>query len=221
MQTMTEDQVLSLHVDKLACVRNNKMLFENLSFSLHSGEIMIIGGDNGSGKTTLLNLLCGLKAPDSGNITLNLQSIEDLGSDYSQQIVYLSHEDEIKLDLSARENLMLFCQQYAQSTEFVSAVLDKIMLENEADIPCRSLSAGQKRRVALARLLVSQAPIWILDEPLTALDETGIELVKKLLHLKLQRKGMIIVSSHHDINIDEGIGMQRISLTPSLQNSAG
>jgi heme exporter protein A len=171
MQTMTEDQVLSLHVDKLACVRNNKTLFEDLSFSLHSGEIMIIGGDNGSGKTTLLNLLCGLKEPDNGNITLNQQSIEDL--------------------------------------------------ENEADIPCRYLSAGQNRRVALARLLVSQAPIWILDEPLTALDETGIELVKQLLHLKLQRKGMIIVSSHHDINIDEGIGMQRMSLTPSLQNSVG
>ena len=220
MQTMTEDQVLSLHVDKLACVRNNKTLFEDLSFSLHSGEIMIIGGDNGSGKTTLLNLLCGFKAPDSGNIQLNQQSIEDLGDDYSQQLVYLSHEDEVKLDLSARENLMLFCQQYDQETEFVSEILDKIMLENEADIPCRYLSAGQNRRVTLARLLISQAPIWILDEPLTALDETGIELVKQLLHLKLQRKGMIILSSHHDINIDEGIGMQRMTLTPVIQNSS-
>jgi heme exporter protein A len=217
---MTDNQVLSLHVENLACVRNNKTLFEDLSFSLHSGEIMIIGGDNGSGKTTLLELLCGLKAPDNGNIKLNQQSIDDLGSDYNQQLLYLSHEDEVKLDLSARENLMIFCHQYEQPPEFVSEILDKIKLENETDIPCRDLSAGQNRRVALARLLVSQAPIWILDEPLTALDETGIELVKQLLHIKLQRKGMIILSSHHDINIDEGIGMQRLNLTPSLQNSA-
>jgi heme exporter protein A len=221
MQTMTDNQALSLRVGNLTCVRNNRTLFDDLSFSLHSGEIMIIGGDNGSGKTTLLKLLCGLTAPDKGHIKLNQQSISDLGSDYySKQLLYLSHEDEIKLDLSARENLILFCRHYEQPVEFVSDILDKIMLENEADIPCRDLSAGQNRRVALARLLISQAPIWILDEPLTALDETGIALVKQLLHIKLQRKGMIILSSHHDINIDEGIGMQRLSLTPSLQKTA-
>lgn len=217
---MTDSKVLSLHVDSLACVRNNKMLFDDLSFSLHSGEIMIIGGDNGSGKTTLLKLLCGFKAPDNGDIKLNQQSIEDLGSDYNNQLLFLSHEDEVKLDLSARENLMIFCHQYKQSTEFVSEILAKIKLENEADIPCRYLSAGQNRRVTLARLLISQAPIWILDEPLTALDETGIDLVKQLLHIKLQRKGMIILSSHHDINIDEGIGVQRMTLTPAIQNSS-
>lgn len=216
---MTKGQRLCLEVEQLSCTRNNRTLFEDLNFSLHSGEIMIIEGNNGSGKTTLLKLLCGLRAPDKGKIRFNHQEIDALDREYNQQLLYLSHKNGVKADLTARENLNSFCQLYSQPTEFVDDVLVKMGLVNEADISCRRLSEGQNRRVALARLLLSPAPIWILDEPLTALDETGVELVKKILRLKLQRQGMIIVSSHHDLNIDEGIGMQRINLTPSLLTS--
>jgi len=216
---MTNDQRLCLEVEQLSCARNNKTLFEDLNFSLHSGEIMIVEGNNGSGKTTLLKLLCGLRSPDQGTIKFNHQEIDDLAREYNDQLLYLSHKNGVKADLTARENLNSFCQLYGQPAEFVDEVLVKMELVNEADISCRFLSEGQNRRVALARLLLSPAPIWILDEPLTALDEAGVELVKKLLHLKLQREGMIIISSHHDLNIDEGIGMQRINLTPSLLTS--
>ncbi len=216
---MTNDQRLCLEVEQLSCARNSKTLFEGLNFSLHSGEIMIIEGNNGSGKTTLLKILCGLRTPDKGKIKFNSQEINDLDRTYNEQLVYLSHKNGVKTDLTARENLNSFCHVYGQPTEFVDEVLIKMELVNEADISCRSLSEGQNRRVALARLLLCPAPIWILDEPLTALDEAGVELVKKLFHLKLQRQGMIIVSSHHDLNIDEGIGMQRIDLTPPLLTS--
>ncbi len=201
-QQANRNALLSIH--DLACVRDDRILFENLNFSLDTGQLLHINGHNGSGKTSLLRILCGLSLPESGDILWQGQAIEDQYDAYLRELNYIGHHPGIKADLSALENLKMAQSMSAQPILGVDLdeVLDKVGLYGFEDIPARQLSAGQKRRVALARLWVGSAKLWVLDEPFTALDKKGIKMVEDKLLEHADKGGIAILTSHHVIDCD-------------------
>ena len=182
------------------------MLFSDLSFSLSSGELIHLKGKNGSGKTTLLRSLCGLFLPDSGEIQWDGNSIRALGEDYCRDVVYLGHHNGIKDDLTALENLKVSAvlDDDNVSEDQIWAALKKIGLAGFEDLPTRVLSQGQKRRVALARLLLTTSRLWILDEPFTALDASAIELLQSIIADHVSTGGMVIVTTHQEVALTTG-----------------
>lgn len=199
MQTVHQPMVLK--AEDLACIRDTNVLFENLSFSVKSGQVLVVEGRNGSGKTSLLRILSGIRQQDEGTVAWNGQSIEKLGAAYRQDMAYLGHQNGIKHELTAVENLQM-ARIYGKITDdSLDDVLQTIGLIEQADIKAANLSAGQKRRLALARLLLTDCCIWILDEPLTTLDKAGIQLFEQLLKQHVASGGIAILSSHHDIDL--------------------
>lgn len=161
--------------------------------------MLVVEGKNGCGKTSLLRLLTGLSLPESGEIRWNDESIRSLGSDYYQCLNYIGHHDGLKRDLSCIENLRI-AQALRSSTGMnLEKALQRVRLRGFEDNPVGTLSAGQKRRLALARLLVTDAPLWILDEPFTSLDKASMALFADIFTEHLQGQGMIVMTSHHDI----------------------
>ena len=190
-----------LEVRDLMGVRSERRLFENLSFSVQENELLYFSGRNGSGKTTLLRILCGLARPETGEILWHGVHIEEIETEYAQSLVYVGHENGIKGDLTVIENLAFDRVLRGNPTmQTAHEILDRLGIERYAQIPCRYLSAGQKRRVALARLQVSNARLWLLDEPFTALDEPTQEIIIDWLSAHLESGGICITTSHQPIN---------------------
>jgi heme exporter protein A len=203
-QTLTDSPILEAR--QLRCERGERLLFESLSFRVAAGQLLQIEGANGSGKTTLLRALCGLSAPAHGDIIWCNEAIGDNSEDYHAQLTYVGHHPGIKLDLTAFENLR-FTQDMSRtkaSDTTLLAALDHIGLFGFEYVPCRHLSAGQRRRVALARLLIAQTRLWILDEPFTAIDRAGTQLLAQLLTQHLQNNGLIVLTSHQPIELPGG-----------------
>lgn len=175
----------------LTCIRNERVLFENLSFQLAEGQLMYLSGENGAGKSSLMRCLAGLHQPQSGSIQLFKQDISQI----SEQILFIGHKAAINEWLSARLNLKYWLKlKQIQADE--DLLLDKVGLLALADIPARYLSAGQKRRVALLRMWVDEAKLWLLDEPFTSIDVTGIAVLKQLFIRHKSNGGSLIVTSH-------------------------
>ena len=195
-----------LNASHITCSRGDRVLFSDLSFSLSSGELIHLKGKNGSGKTTLLRSLCGLFLPDSGEIQWDGNSIRALGEDYCRDVVYLGHHNGIKDDLTALENLKVSAvlDDDNVSEDQIWAALKKIGLAGFEDLPTRVLSQGQKRRVALARLLLTASRLWILDEPFTALDASAIELLQSIIADHVSTGGMVIVTTHQEVALTTG-----------------
>lgn len=193
-----------LEVRELECVRGDHRLFAGLNFTLQAGELLHLRGSNGSGKTSLLRTLCGLMAPASGEVLWQGENIHKLREEYYRVLTYLGHMGAIKGDLSAWENLSVSCQMTGLEVaqDRIINALTLMGLGQRAELPTRVLSAGQKRRVALARLLVSDAAIWVLDEPFTALDVKAVDLLKRLIGEHLQAQGMVILTTHQDVDLD-------------------
>jgi len=203
-----------LEVSNLACSRGDHRLFCGLNFSLNLGQIMQVQGANGSGKTSLLRTLCGFMMPDEGNIVWRGESIRDLDEDYYAEMLYLGHLNAIKDELNALENLRIsagFSGINLDEKEATSA-LRRMGLRGKEKLPTKVLSQGQRRRVALARLLVSDAKLWILDEPLTALDVGAVALIQELIEEHLARQGMVIFTTHQPLQV---AGTEMCSLTLS------
>jgi heme exporter protein A len=202
---MTENRPNScLSVSQLVCVRDDRTLFEGLSFRLSSGQVLLLEGRNGSGKTSLLRTLCGMRQPDAGEIHWDGEDIFSLGPDYHAHIAYVGHKDGVKHDLTAFENLKLARGMGAPNLDVgIEAALEQVELWGFDDVPARNLSAGQQRRLALARLLVTRASLWILDEPFTSLDTHGIAIVENLFANHVAQGGMLAVTSHHQVSLND------------------
>jgi len=203
-----------LEVSNLACSRGDHRLFSGLNFNLHPGQIMQVQGANGSGKTSLLRTLCGFLMPDEGDIVWNGQKISELAEEYHDEILYLGHLNAIKDELSGLENLCIsagIAGIELGENEALTA-LRRMGLRGREMLPTKVLSQGQRRRVALARLLVSDAKLWILDEPLTALDVAAVALIQDLIVAHLARQGMVVFTTHQPLHV-AGMEMRILALS--------
>lgn len=194
-----------LEAAELECVRGRRTLFRGLSFSLRGGELLRVAGANGRGKTSLLRILCGLLLPTSGEVRWQGARIGELREEYSKQLVYLGHAAAIKDDLSPAENLSIACTLAGTNpvSTRVREALGRFGLAGAESVPARFLSQGQRRRAALARLLLAEsAPLWLLDEPLAALDAEASALVGTLIAAHVARGGAVAYSSHQEARIE-------------------
>lgn len=203
-----------LEVMGLACARGEQQLFTNLSFELSAGELLQVQGENGKGKTTLLRALCGFIEPFAGQISWQGQNIRELDEAYHAELIYLGHLNAIKDELNALENLHISSALagWEVSDSDAIAALRRMGLRGRETFPVKILSQGQRRRVALARLLVSKAPLWILDEPLTALDVGAVVLMQGLIGEHLANRGMVIFTTHQPLEV-AGIESRRLTLS--------
>lgn len=185
----------------LACERDWRMLFERLDLRLAAGEMLQVVGPNGSGKTSLLRLLCGLMQPTAGQVRLNGRPLEEQRGELARNLLWIGHAAGIKGLLSAEENLAWLCalHQPADKTAIWRA-LEAVGLRGFEDVPCHTLSAGQQRRVALARLYLEAPPLWILDEPFTALDKQGVAQLEEHLARHCEEGGLVVLTTHHTLS---------------------
>lgn len=187
----------------LACVRGDRELFSDVNFSLEAGGLMQVRGPNGSGKTSLLRMLCGLSNPAAGEIRWNDTSIRVLDGEYYGAMTYIGHLSGTKDDLTVIENLRISSALagFDIGADQAKEALGHIGLRGREVLPVKVLSQGQRRRVALARLLVCKTPLWILDEPLVALDVAAVKLIQELLEQHLREGGMVVMTTHQEIDI--------------------
>ncbi len=190
-----------LEITALACERGGTRLFSDISFSLAPGSLLRVRGANGSGKTTLLRTLAGLTRPSAGAVRWRGSAIDD---DYRREMLFLGHAPAVKDDLTVAENLAyaLRIGGFAPSGAQCERALESLGIARLAALPARVLSQGQRRRAALARLALSApVPLWLLDEPFAALDAAGIAAVSELCAGHLARGGLLVLTSHQDVDI--------------------
>ncbi|PID45384.1 MAG: heme ABC transporter ATP-binding protein CcmA [Proteobacteria bacterium] len=208
-----EISAVSLSVQQLQCSRGDYCLFKGVSFELRAGQLIWLEGRNGSGKTTLLRTLCGLFLQDEGEVLWCGESIRKTPDVFYQALLYLGHHNALKSDLNPLENLQVLSRLSGQSVaeEELEAALVNMGLAGYEDVPVRTLSQGQQRRVALSRLFISGAPLWVLDEPFVALDVAAVELLQSTIVKHVDHGGMVILTTHQAIPLPES-RMQRFSL---------
>ncbi len=196
-----------LDVIDLACRRGERRLFSHLGFSVGPGHLLSVLGRNGSGKTSLLRLLCGVLSPEQGAITWRGRNIARLRESYLGHLTYIGHLNGIKADLTARENLESAARLAGAgvSRGAVDQALEAVGLGDAAGLPTRLLSQGQQRRAALARLWISTSPLWILDEPFTALDHAAAGCLTHRLGRHLGDGGTVVLTAHHTVDLPGGI----------------
>ncbi|WP_334019287.1 cytochrome c biogenesis heme-transporting ATPase CcmA [Alteromonas sp. S015] len=190
----------------LTCSKQDRTLFEGLSLVVKPSELLYLRGPNGAGKTSLLRILTGLSSPDSGAVLYNGIDISKDKTGYYQNLLYLGHKSGTNGSLSALDNLSFWLAQHNVSVPVNTLydVLEKVGLVGLEDVPVRYLSAGQQRRVALSRLWLKPAKVWILDEPFTALDVKGVHLLETSMKEHVSRGGLIITTSHQPLSETAG-----------------
>jgi len=201
-----------LQINNLACIRDDRVLFEHLNLSLAAGQMLLVEGHNGCGKTSLLRILTGLKLADEGEILWHGETIERLAADYYEQVNYVGHHDGVKRELTCLENLRLVQAMGKPSGVDLDDALEQVNLYRYGDTLMGSLSAGQKRRLALSRLIVTEAKLWILDEPFTSLDKSSMASFETMFEQHLDQQGVIVMTSHHDVDMVNA-DIQRLNLS--------
>ncbi len=204
-----------LEAVNVACVRGDRPLFSGLSFTLNPGDLMHVIGPNGRGKTTLLRTVCGLTRPAEGEVRWHGTPIRQAGDAYFSELLYVGHLNGIQYELTLVENLQaLACLAGEADRERCIDALARLGLAAYRDFPAKILSQGQKRRLALARLLVLRRRLWVLDEPLSALDVATTEMMTELFAEHLEADGMILLTSHQEL-AGELEGVVQVSLEMS------
>ena len=185
----------------LECVRGERTLFSGVSFALAAGAGLLVQGANGAGKTSLLRILVGLAPPAAGTVAWDGQPIRSLGEAFRREVLWCGHSNGLKDDLSALENVRAAAALAGQPIAEAEArdVLARAGVGAQAELPARSLSQGQRRRTALARLLFTRAKLWVLDEPVAALDAGGVEWLAAALDRHLDAGGLAVVTSHQPL----------------------
>jgi heme exporter protein A len=185
-----------LTVTDLGCERGDRSLFAGVSFELDAGQLLQVEGVNGSGKTTLLRILCGLTPASSGQVRLHGRPVPEMRGAFT----YVGHASGVTGALTPLEHLEVAASLHPQSAAVdPEQILARLGIAETAETPCRHLSAGQQRRVALARLLIAPAQLWVLDEPFTALDRAGVALVERLIDEHLSRDGAVVLTTHQPL----------------------
>jgi len=205
----------SLRLESITCVRGDRTLFEELNLEINPGSILRISGDNGSGKSSLLRILCGLLTPHAGKVFWGSDPITEDRDQFHGELIYLGHIPALKADFSAIENLMSLALLGGQSISNEEAMnaLREAGLDRQAHRFIRTLSQGQKQRIALSRLLLPRPKsIWILDEPFNALDRDANRALQNLLINHVNRGGIVALSSHQDLQIDDNARVIRLEL---------
>lgn len=208
-----ESRILSdgLSASDLTLFRGERCLFQGVSFSLLPGQLLVLEGANGSGKTSLLKAIVGMLELDSGDIAWQGKPVRDERQAFHASLVWTSHRTGLKADLTLMENLNFEATLRPQRTDIdIDAVLDRLGIAGLRTLPLRSLSAGQQRRVALARVLLADVPLWLMDEPFTNLDRDGRALVSELIDQHVRNQGLCVIAAHQDVDI--GQPMQKIAL---------
>ncbi len=185
----------------LTCIREDRILFESLNFSINAGEIVQVEGPNGAGKTSLLRILAGLSVPYDGDVLFQSSSITDDRESFHQNLLYIGHLAGVKGEMSAQENLAFNLALSGLDKDRAENTLAEVNLLGFEDALASHLSAGQHRRIALAQLWQSKAPIWILDEPFTAIDKLGVEKLEQLFIKHAENGGCVILTTHQDLAI--------------------
>jgi heme exporter protein A len=195
---------MRLLAEGLGSIRGGRTLFQDLSFAIGAGEALMVVGPNGSGKTTLLRLIAGLLPPTAGRIAL-----ADSEEPVAEAVHFVGHLDALKGALTIRENLAFLRALFGDEGEAVDEALGRVGIGTLAMLPAEVLSAGQRRRAALARLLVTHRPIWLLDEPANALDADGQTLLARLMREHRGRGGIVVAATHARLDLP---GAREISL---------
>ncbi len=205
----SETPQLSVH--NLACARGERLLFKAMNFSVGAGELLLVQGGNGQGKTSLLRLLTGLARPEEGEIRWRGENIRKNREEFHAEMIYLGHANGVKDDLNPVENLRFAegLQGRAFERERAVGILKQLGLSLCLDLPCRVLSFGQRRRVALSAMLLADVKLWILDEPLTGLDVHAVALMEGLIRGHLAGGGLVVATTHQALNL-EGVKVQRL-----------
>ena len=203
----------SLNVDRVHVWRGDRHVLKGVSLVLAARELLHVSGPNGTGKTTLLRVACGLLRPEQGLVAWQGRPIASARAEYQAALAYAPHEPALKADLTPLENLqfMVGLRRRVRAAE-LKAHLERVGLEECADLPVRALSAGQRRRAAMARVLASRASLWLMDEPFTNLDRAGCELLCGLLAQHVTTGGLALVVAHHDFSVGFGTRMRRLEL---------
>jgi heme exporter protein A len=183
----------------IECTRGDRPLVSGLSFSVQSGELLHVAGSNGSGKTTLLRTLCGLSKPNAGEIHWDGTPIQELDDEYRCHLAYVGHSDAVQGELTPLENLRTAgCLAGGGEVSDARPALERVGLSSLSRLPAKLLSQGQKRRLALARLLLAPKRLWILDEPFSGLDARSVAVIEDLLGEHLDVHGMVVITSHQE-----------------------
>lgn len=207
---MQSNSTHRLQGEDLSCIRDDRELFAGLGFTVHPGQVLLLEGNNGSGKTSLLRIICGFREPDTGAVRWCGEAVPQ--GQYYSDMAYVGHLDGIKKELTVLENLRLSLALGQPGLLTIQQALDKVQLAGYEDTLIQALSAGQKRRLSLARLLITHNVLWILDEPFTSLDKQGIVLIESLMAEHCANGGMMVLTSHHDINL-QSVDVQRVRLS--------
>jgi heme exporter protein A len=200
-----------LRAQQLTCIREDRLLFDELTFAVCPGDIVQIEGPNGAGKTSLLRILAGLSLPYEGKVLYRQQNITKSTEQFNQDLLYLGHLPGVKGEMTAQENLEFNLALQGLDNHQAAYHLQQVNLLGFEDALAAHLSAGQHRRIALARLWQSAAKIWILDEPFTAIDKNGVAKLEQLFVRHAQQGGCVILTTHQDLSIEQVL-VKKISL---------
>ncbi len=196
-----EGEVL-LSARQLSCIRQDRVLFQQLDVNVTAGQLLQIAGKNGAGKSSLLRILAALAEPEEGQLYYRQAAVQQVINDYAANLCYIGHHSGVHEQLTARENMRFWQAATAEGQTFDDyALLGQLGLAGLEDVPCRMLSAGQQRRVSLARLWFTRRQLWILDEPFTALDQVAIAMLQQHFLAHLQQGGAIVLTTHQKLTL--------------------